>query len=73
MSASQEATMDRLNSDWEKLAERGIRLSQWGPDLESGKVHVYFERYSDEARQLLEDRYGDDIVVKTESRMWRAL
>jgi len=71
-SARQAAIMDRLNADAESLAERGVRMSQWGPDPESDKVHVYLERYSDEARQLLDDRYGDDIIVKAESRMWRA-
>jgi hypothetical protein len=29
------------------------------------------QHYSDEARQVLEERYGDDIIVKTESRIWR--
>jgi hypothetical protein len=72
-SARQAAIIERLRADAESLAEQGARLSQFGPEAESDKVHVYLERYSDEARQLLEDRYGDDIIVKTESRMWRAL
>ena len=70
-SARQAETIERLREDTKALAEQGVRLGQFGPDLESGKVHVYLQRYSDEACQLLEDRYGDDIVVKTESRMWR--
>ena len=69
-SATQAAIMERLSADWEWLAERGIRLSQWGPDLVSGNVRVYLQRYSDEARQVLENRYGQDIVVDTESRIW---
>ena len=60
----------RLSADWEWLAERGIRLSQWGPDPASGNVRVYLQCYSDEARQVLENRYGQDIVVDTESRIW---
>jgi hypothetical protein len=72
-SARQAEIMDRLQADAESLAELGIRLTQIGPDRESGKVHVYLARYSGEAHQLLEDRYGDDIIVKTESRMWSAL
>jgi hypothetical protein len=69
-SATQAAIKERLSADWEWLAERGIRLSQWGPDPVSGKVRVYLQRYSDEARQVLENRYGQDIIVDTESRIW---
>lgn len=56
------ALMERLWADYEWLAERGIRLSQLGPDPVSGKVHVYLEHYSDDARQLLVQRYGPGIV-----------
>jgi hypothetical protein len=66
-SATQAAIKTRLRADWEWLAEQGIRLSQWGPDLPSGKVRVYLQRYSDEARHVLENRYRQDIVVDTES------
>ena len=62
--------MERLAADSEWLAEQGIRLSQWGPDPGTGKVRVYLQRYSDEAGQFLADRYGLDIVVDTESRIW---
>ena len=37
----------------------------------SGKVRVYLEHYSDDARRVLVDRYGQDIVVDTQSRQWR--
>jgi hypothetical protein len=69
-SARQAAIIDRLRADAESLAEQGARLTQFGPEPDSDKVHIYLARYSDEARQLLEDRYGDDIIVKSESRMW---
>jgi hypothetical protein len=71
-SAAQAEIKERLSADWRWLAEQGIRLSQWGPDAVPGKVRVYLQRYSDEARQVLENRYGQDIVVDTESRMWSA-
>jgi hypothetical protein len=66
------AIMERLWADYEWLAEQGIRLSQLGPDPDSGKVRVYLERYSDDARQVLIQRYGPDIEVDTESRRWRS-
>ncbi len=64
--------MRRLNADSQWLADQGIRMSQWGPDPASGKVRVYLAHYSEEARQVLTDRYGEDIVVEAESRQWRA-
>jgi hypothetical protein len=64
------AIMQRLRADHEWLAGQGIRLSQWGPDPDSGKVRVYLEHYSDGARQVLIQRYGPDIEVDTESRLW---
>jgi hypothetical protein len=64
--------MRRLAADSVWLAEQGAELGQWGPDQASGKVRIYLARYSEEARQLLTDRYGDqDIVVDTDSRRWR--
>jgi hypothetical protein len=36
-SATQAAIKERLSADWEWLAERGIRLSQWGPDPVSAR------------------------------------
>jgi hypothetical protein len=64
--------MKRLAADRRWLAEQGAELSQWGPDQASGKVRVYLAHYSDEARQVLTDRYGDEnIVVDSESRRWR--
>ena len=65
------AIMERLHADFEWLAERGIQLSQYGPDPVSGKVRVYLAHYSDDARQMLIRRYGPDIEVDTESRQWR--
>jgi hypothetical protein len=64
--------MRQLSADTVWLAEHGAELSQWGPDHASGKVRVYLARYSEEARQVLIDRYGEeDIVVDTEPRQWR--
>ncbi len=65
------AIMERLRADHEWLAGQGIQLSQYGPDPGSGKVRVYLEHYSDDARQVLVHRYGQDIVVDTQSRQWR--
>jgi hypothetical protein len=70
--SEQAATMERLWADREWLAQQGIQLSQLGPDLGSGKVRVYLECYSDDARQVLLHRYGQDIIVDTESRKWRS-
>ena len=64
------AIMERLWADREWLAQQGIQLSQLGPDPGSGKVRVYLQRYSDDARQVLVHRYGQDIIVDTESRRW---
>ncbi len=66
------ATMARLNADREWLAAQGIELTQFGPDpAATGKVRVYLARYTEQARQLLDGRYGSSIVVATESRSWR--
>jgi len=65
-----DAIIERLRREHEWLAGQGVELTQYGPDPESGKVKVYLARYSDEARQVLVDRYGSDIVVSTESRSW---
>lgn len=65
------ATMARLDADREWLAAQGLELSQFGPDPDSGKVRVYLTRYTEQARQLLDGRYGPAIVVATESRSWR--
>jgi hypothetical protein len=70
-SAAQIAIMERLSADHEWLAGQGIQLSQWGPDPGSGKVRVYLAHHSDDARQVLVSRYGQDLVVDTESRQWR--
>jgi hypothetical protein len=71
-SARHKAIMERLRADREWLAEQGVQLSQWGPDPGSGKVRVYLQHYSDDARQVLVDRYGQDIEVDTQSRQWRS-
>jgi len=64
--------MRQLAADRGWLAEHGAELGQWGPDLVSGKVRIYLAHYSEEARQVLIDRYGEeDIVVDTESRRFR--
>jgi hypothetical protein len=70
-SARYAAVMERLNADREWLAEQGVQLSQWGPDPVAGKVRVYLAHYSEDARRVLVQRYGQDIVVDTQSRRWR--
>jgi hypothetical protein len=49
-SAQYRAIIERITADREWLAEQGVRLSQWGPDPISGKVRVYLEHYSEDAR-----------------------
>ena len=68
--SAQQTMMRRLAADRQWLAAQGIRLSQSGPEPGSGKVRVYLERYSDEARRVLADRYGPEVIVDTESRRW---
>jgi hypothetical protein len=64
--------MRQLRADRGWLTEHGAELGQLGPDPASGKVRVYLAEYSEEARQVLIDRYGDqDIVIDTESRRFR--
>ena len=70
-SAKYTAIIERLTADREWLAEQGVRLSQWGPDPVSGKVRVYLVHYSENARQVLANRYGQGIIVDTQSRQWR--
>jgi hypothetical protein len=62
--------VSRLRSDRAWLAERDIVLTQWGPDHGSGKLKIYLSHYSDEAQQVLINRYGPDVVVSAESRSW---
>jgi hypothetical protein len=64
------AIIESLHRDREWLAGQGIHLTQYGPDPESGKVKVYLARYSENARQVLTERYGSDVVISTESRSW---
>jgi hypothetical protein len=59
---------EKIAADSEWLAGRGVELAQWGPDPVSGKVKVYLTHYTDAARQVLVDRYGDAIVVDPKSR-----
>ena len=70
MSAENRMTMRRLEVDRPWLADQGVHLSQWGPDPETGKVKVYLAKFTDAARDLLIQRYGDSIVVGTQSRRW---
>ena len=65
-----DALIERLHRDNEWLARHDIELSQITPDQESGKVTVYLTRYRDEAKQMLVERYGPDLLVSTESRIW---
>ncbi len=67
---AQREMMRRLEADHEWLAQQGVRLSQCGPEPGSDKVRVYLERYGDEARHVLADRYGPGVIVDTESRRW---
>lgn len=53
----------RIGADQEWLARNGVELAGWGPDPVSGKVRIYLARYTDEACNLLTDRYGDAVVV----------
>lgn len=59
---------ERISADRDWLEQHGVRLTQWGPDAASGKVKIYLTDYSDAARQVLVDRYGEAIVVHPESR-----
>lgn len=63
--------MERLEADREWLAAQGVELAQYGPDPDSGKVQVYLAHYTEQAHQLLADRYGPAIVVAEEARSWR--
>jgi hypothetical protein len=60
-------TTERIRADQDWLAERGVYLSQWGPDAVSGKVKVYLTNYTGAARRILLNRYGDAIVVAPRS------
>jgi hypothetical protein len=70
-SAKYTAIMERLRADRGWLAEQGVQLSQWGPDPGSGKVRVYLAHYNEDARRVLVQRYGQDVIVDAESRQWR--
>lgn len=65
--ATNKAVTDRIHADQADLASQGVELTEWGPDAASGKVKIYLTRYSDAARGLLQDRYGSDVVVATQS------
>jgi hypothetical protein len=64
-SPENKAVTERIAADREWWDEH---LSQWGPDPVSGKVKVYLVDYSEAAARVLADRYGDAIVMATESR-----
>jgi hypothetical protein len=70
-SAKYTAIMERLRADREWLAEQDVQLGQYGPDPGSGKVRVYLSHYSEDARRVLVQRYGQDVIVNTESRQFR--
>jgi hypothetical protein len=70
-SAQYTAIMERLRADREWLAEQGVQLGQYGPDPVAGKVRVYLAHYSEDAHRVLAQRYGQDIIVDTQSRQWR--
>jgi hypothetical protein len=62
---------ERLQQDWDWLAAQGVELSQFAVDPSTGQVQVYLVRYSEQARQVLTDRYGPAVTVSEESRTWR--
>ena len=68
--SAQTKIIERLRADADGLAAQGVRLSQFGPDSDSGKVRVYLEHYTEDAHQMLVTRYGQGIVVDTQSRRW---
>ena len=70
-SAKYTAIMERLRADREWLADQGVQLGQYGPDPGSGKVRVYLAHYSEDARRVLVQRYGQDVIVAPESRQFR--
>ncbi|HEY1918695.1 MAG TPA: hypothetical protein VGH27_24235 [Streptosporangiaceae bacterium] len=61
------ATTEQITADQDWLTEHGLYLAQWGPDPVSGKVKVYLTNYTDAARRILLNRYGDAIVVAPKS------
>jgi hypothetical protein len=65
--AENKATTEQIGADQNWLAERGVYLSQWGPDAVSGKVKVHLTNYTGAARRILLNRYGDAIVVAPRS------
>jgi hypothetical protein len=70
-SAKYIAIMERLRADREWLAEQGVQLGQYGPRPGVGQVRVYLAHYSEDARRVLVQRYGQDVIVDPESRQFR--
>ena len=62
-SPQNEGITKRTAADSEWLERHGVYLTKWGPDAASGKVKVFLTDYSDAARDLLLERYGDAILV----------
>ena len=67
LSAQNEALSGRIADDQDYLAMHGIQLSQWGPDVRSGKTKIYLTHYTPAAARVLYARYGCAVVVATTS------
>ena len=67
LSAQNEALSGRIADDQDYLAGHGIQLTQWGPDVRSGKIKIYLTHYTPAAARVLYARYGCAVVVATTS------
>lgn len=67
LSAQNEALSARIADDEDYLAGHGIQLTQWGPDVRSGKTKIYLTHYTPAAARVLYARYGCAVVVATTS------
>ena len=67
LSAQNEALSGRIADDQAYLAGHGIQLTEWGPDVRSGKTKIYLTHYTPAAARVLYARYGCAVVVATTS------
>ena len=67
LSAQNEALSGRIADDQAYLAGHGIQLTEWGPDVRSGKTKIYLTHYTPAAARVLYARYGCGVVVATTS------